>query len=282
MVHVRTAQIRQADGTVWELSDRPAPAAVERLVEDVAGWHGGAGVRAESTPRLQHGDFPGRGWRESRAMTIHGVSVCADSDERDAEERRLSGILWDGRYGELTCDDGDAVLSTQVRLDGEPQIVKVGATGLRFQVPVRAASPFLYAPVQVSTVDAVGAGIGLRFPLFTPGYLDFGVARGGDVAVVNRGNADAYPTVVVTGDFPGGFRLVANGATVEWPWPTSLAAPVEIRSSGSVWIGAANVTAQASIREWWSLPPGGTVTPVLSPLQGGTGWAEVHHRDTYI
>ena len=282
MVHVRSARLVEPGGTVWELSDRPVAGEVERVVEDVAGWYGGSGVRAEVTARVGHGDFPSRGWRESRVMTLHGASICRDSDARDAEERRLSGILWDGQYGELTCDDGDAVLSTGVRLDGEPQIVKTGTTALRYQVPLRAETPFLYGPERTVFVHPVGTSVGLRFPLFVPGCLDFGDAIDTDAPVTNQGNAVAHPVVLVSGDFPGGFRLTVDGRTVEWPWPTVLAAPVEIRSSGSVWIGDANVTAQASVREWWSIPPGGTVSPVLSALQGGSGWAEVHHRDTYI
>ena len=283
MVHVRTARLVEPGGVVWELSDRPAPGDVERVVENVAGWYGGSGVRADVTARIGHGDFPSRGWRESRVLTLHGVSICRDSDARDSEERRLSGILWDGQYGELTCDDGDAVLSTGVRLDGEPQIVKVGTTALRYQVPLRTETPFLYGPERTVFLHPVGLGRGLEYPLFSKnGVLTYGTALAERDSITNEGNATAYDSYLVVGDFPGGWRLTVGRKVIEWPWPTVLTAPVLVEMTGRIWIGDSNVTDRASVRQWASLAPGTTVTPSLTPLQGGTGWAEVRHRDTYI
>ena len=282
MVHVRNARLVEPGGVVWELSDRPVPGDVERVVENVAGWYGGSGVRADVTARIGHGDFPSRGWRESRVLTLHGASICRDSDARDAEERRLSGILWDGQYGELTCDDGDAVLSTGVRLDGEPQIVKVGTTALRYQVPLRADSPWLYGPEQKVFLHPIGSGVGLEYPPYLGGVLAYGSAVESQDPISNPGNATAWPHFLVTGDFPSGFRLSAGGRVVSWPNPVFPQSPVLVDMSGSIWVGSENQTYRAGATEWFSIPAGGTIHPVFEPIQFGSGWAEARIWPTFM
>lgn len=283
MVHVRSATFTEANGTAWSLSGRPPKGPAEWIVTDVAGWSGGSGVRGEVTARIGHGDVVGRGERENRVLTLHGTVACQNSDIRDDMERALSGIAGDGDWGDLTCDDGHAILSTRARIDGAPSISKVGTTALRFLLPLRADSPWLYGPERVTFLQPVGTGVGLVYPLYAPdGVLDYGAGIVASDAVHNDGNATAWPTVLVVGDFPGGWRLIGDSKTVEWPWPTTHASPVEVRMDGSIWIGTSNVTDQATIRQWMSIAPGGSLTPSLAPLQGGTGWAEVHHRDTYI
>lgn len=288
MVHVRTAVLADREGApVLDLSDGRRGGESDWIVEDVAGWYGGAGVRGEKVDRLQHGSHVARAWRDSRAMTIHGLVSCRDSDVRDREERRLSGVLWDGLFGELKCDDGDAVLASNVRLDAAPQIVKVGTTALRFQVPLIADDPFLYAPEQVTFLHPVGTGIGLEYPLFHRDLgkgpvLTFGTGIAANDPIRNAGNAEAWPVFLVVGDFPGGFEITVNGKTITWPWPTTKARPVEVRMDGSIFEAGSNMTHRASRREWVNIPPGGVIAPEFRGLQGGEGWCEVHHRDTFI
>ena len=169
MVHVRNAVLTQANGFRWSLSDKPSASDSEWYVEDVAGWYGGSGVRGDVTARLGHGDFVERGYREGRVLTLHGTVVCASSDIRDWQERNISGMAGDGDWCELTCDDGNAELSTRVRLDGAPQIVKLGTQALRFQVPLRTEMPFLYSAWRESSLQPVGAGVGFEFAPFSNG-----------------------------------------------------------------------------------------------------------------
>lgn len=288
MVHVRTARLTQADGSFWTLDDgRSGESRADWIVEDVAGWYGGAGVRAETVARLQHGDFPARAWREGRSMTLHGVVLCVDSDERDWQERNISGMAWDGRYGELECDDGNAVLSTSVRLDGAPQVVKIGITGLRFQLPLKAASPFLFGEWRDSIVRPVGAGVGLEYSLFHRDLgkgpvLTFGTAIDTTEPIWNDGNAVSYPRFKVTADAPGGFAITLNGKRVAFPWPVFSDAPVVVDMSGSVTVSGVDQSHLLSDRGWGGVEPGEIAYPSFDLLRGGTGWATVQHRDTYI
>lgn len=286
MVHVRTARLTQADGSFWTLNDGRGKGSESRadwIVEDVAGWYGGAGVRAETVARLQHGDFPARAWREGRSMTLHGAVVCADSDERDRQERAISGMAWDGQYGALECDDGNAVLSTSVRLDAAPQVVKIGVTALKFQIPLKAASPFLFGEWRESILRPVGAGVGLEYPLFRRGgVLTFGTAIDTTEPVWNDGNAVSYPRFVVTADAPGGFAITLNGKRVAFPWPVFSDAPVVVDMAGSVTVSGVDQSHLVSDRGWVGVEPGGVAYPSFDLLRGGTGWATVQHRDTYI
>lgn len=284
MVHVRTARLTQADGSFWTLNDgRSGESRADWIVEDVAGWYGGAGVRAETVARLQHGDFPARGWREARSMTLHGAVVCTDSDERDRQERAISGMAWDGRYGELKCDDGNAVLLTSVRLDGAPQVVKIGTTALRFQIPLKAASPFLFGEWRESILRPVGAGVGLEYPLFhRGGVLTFGTAIDTTEPIWNDGNATSYPRFVITADAPGGFAITLGGRRVAFPWPVFSDSPVVVDMSGSVTVSGVDQSHLLSDRGWGGVEPGGVAFPSFDLLRGGTGWATVQHRDTYI
>lgn len=105
-----------------------------------------------------------------------------------------------------------------------------------------------------------------------------------DELVQNLGNATAYPSLLVVGDFPGGIGISAGRGTLEFPWPITRQAPLQIDSSGSAWIGAANVTARLSKRDFtaFQLRPGARIAPAMYALQGGSGYCEMHVRDAYI
>lgn len=287
MVHVRNAILTQADGGRWVLSGRPSPADSEWFVEDVAGWYGGSGVRGEITARAGHGDFVARGHREGRVLTLHGAVACATSDIRDWQERNISGMAWDGDWADLTCDDGNAVLSTQVRLDGAPQVVKVGTRKLRFQIPLRTASPFLLGEVRTSTLQPVGAGVGMDFSPFSRDLgagpvITFGSAIQSSEWVWNDGNAEAWPVFTVVADSPGGFVVALGDHRVTYPWPTFADIPVTVDMAGAVTVGGVDQSHLLGERDWASIGPQSIEAPSFAFLRGGTGWATVQHRDSYM
>lgn len=280
-MRARTAVLTHG-GRSWNFDARSPAAPGEWVLEGVSGWYGGVGVRGTSTDRLGHGTFEQRAFRGDRALTLQATYVAEEPDEREAIERDISGVLWDGTYGSLDVST-EIALSADVRLDGEIGVVETGVLAITVQIPLVASDPFLYGKEQTVFLSPVGAGRGLEYPLFSKGgVLTYGTAIAERDSITNGGNATAYDDYLVVGDFPGGWRLTVNRKVIEWPWPTVLAAPVLVKMSGQIWIGDANVTDRASVRQWAPLAPGATVTPTLTPLQGGTGWAEAHHRDTYI
>lgn len=287
MVHVRSAVLTQGDGSSWSLSDRPASSGSEWYVEDVAGWYGGSGVRGDVTARLGHGDFVERGYREGRVLTLHGTVACESSDVRDWQERNLSGMAGDGDWCDLTCDDGNAKLSARVRLDGAPQIVKVGTTALRFQLPLRSDSPFLVGPWRESTLQPIGAGVGFEFPPFSRDLgkgpvITFGTAVDTTEYVWNDGNSNSWPRFTVTADSPGGFAVSLGDKRVTYPWPTWADIPVTVDMTGSVTVGGVDQSHLLGERGWAAIPAHSIDVPSFEFLQGGTGFCTVKHRDTYI
>lgn len=451
MVAVRTARLEQADGARWSLTTRPDASGTSWIVDDVAGWYGGSGVRGEVVAGLGHGDFVERGYREGRVLTLHGTVICESSDERDWQERNLSGMAWSGEWATLTCDDGNAELSARVRLDGAPQIVKMGTRALQFQLPLRADTPFIHGAWRESTLEPIGTGVGVDYPLFnhypdarvnlvanhsfedgldgwtgfradiarvpsgdgyvvrvtstsdtaTSSLLETGngtgghpvtpgdtltvsydvledsdisidslayfydadgefmwntasadtAVKGGEVTrpvvafavpegaaflrlllaravrpaggfadvdrvsveagpeatsggyfgaiqgepiftfgtavdtteyVWNDGNAEAWPEFMVYADAPGGFAVSLGDRRVTFPWPTFPDMPVTVDMSGSISVSGVDQSHMVGERGWAMVAPGSIESPSLAFLQGGTGWATVRHRDSYI
>lgn len=288
MVHVRTAQIVQSDGATLSLTTKPSREAESRwFVEDVAGWYGGSGVRGDTTQRLGHGTFVSRGYREGRSLTVHGWVECADADIRDWQERNLSGVMWDGGWGTITCDDGNATLSTRVRLDGAPQIVKIGLTTLQFQIPLVSESPFLYGEEQSLTVYPPSFGAGFEIPPFARDLgkgpiITFGTEVQETAYIWNDGNADSAPVFTVIADTPAGFSVGLRGERVTYPWPTFKNAPITVDMAGAITVGGQDQTHKVGERGWTSVAPQSIETPQFRFLSGGSGWATVTFRDTYI
>ena len=287
----RNAILTQADGSSWALStERFTEAPTRWLLIDIVGWYGGSGVRSTVTDRYRHGDFPSRGWREGRTISLRGAAISKTSMTRDDVERELSGILWDGQEGTLAVQEADdRVLWTTVRLDGAPSIEKLDERAIEFSIPLRSAEPFVYGPWREGTLTLPGAGVGLEYPLFSKTLseskgpvLTFGAAIDTEVTMWNNGNATSYPQIEVVGDLPGGFAVTIGSRRVTYPWPTFPDMPVLVDMSGSLSVSGQDQSHRLVERNWTGIEQGGVETPRLDPLQGGTGWAVVRHRDTYI
>lgn len=265
------------------------------------GWFGGVGVSGATAQRtFGHGLFREAVKRTGRVLTLKGHFMFDSDADRLVADRFLSGLLWDGDYGELRVTTGDLTLSSFVRLDGEIKhsYQTRNTRELNIQVPLLASDPFLYGVPQVYQVYPAGSGVGLRFPLFsqsgkpgglevtevTPG-LSFGAANPNTQGVVqNRGNADSYPRIRIVGDFPSGFVLKnSRGRTIEYPAPVWQQSPVEVDCwEGAVYQGGVNQTYRCTNRQWFTIPAHGVDSFRVSSIAPGDGRAEITHRDTYI
>lgn len=256
----------------------------DALLVALHGWAGGVGVRQESIDRLGHGSFPTPSFRTGRTITLRMVFERDTREDLFQLERDCSGLFHDGGYGELTVVADAQELSCDVCLDGDVKpVVHLDGGYIEVEIPLKSADPFLYAPEQVSFLHPLGTGIGLEYPLFhRGGVLTFGTGVAADDPIRNEGNAEAWPVFLVVGDFPGGFEITVNGRVITWPWPTTKSRPVEVRMDGAIFEAGSNMTHRASRRDWVSIPPGGVIAPEFRALQGGEGWCEVHHRNTYI
>lgn len=260
----------------------------EFWLKDLKGWYGGVGVHADDTQRtLGHGLFAASALRTGRALTLTGFMLFSTDEDRLLADRFLSGLLWDGDFGELEVTTGDLTLSTRVRLDGEINHEYHGTHGVDIQVPLLAPDPFLVGEEQTVQIYPGGSGVGLQFPLTTgdSAVVGFGAANPNTRAVItNRGNAESHPLIVVAGDWPSGFVLHTDtGETIEYPVPVWSQAPVTVDNGrGAIMQSGMDQSARATRRQWVGIPPGGTRSWVVKALQPGDGYATIIHRDTYI
>ena len=280
---VTDAVLEWADGRVRFESAPDASAWARFIVVDVAGWYGGVGVRRETVDRLGHGVISGRAWRTGRALTLKGHVEVDDPADRDRVMRDLSGVLWDGLEGDLSATVDGLRLTCRVRIDGEPGIVPTGLQSVTVQVPLHADDPWLYGPARSTIVRPVDDGVGFLFEPFTEqGVVTFGAAVGTDAVVWNGGNAESYPVATVHADAPGGFLIATGDRVIEYPRATWIDVPVVVDQAGEVLVGGIDQSEHLSTREWAAIPPGGSEVVRFELLQGGSGWCDVAHRDTYI
>lgn len=264
-------------------------------VENLEGWYGGVGA---TTPVIslagQHGAYLSPTLRGTRSLTLTLTWVSSVDPSNLAYtrfSRFASGLAWDKGPYRMTVTEGDAVLWTDVHLDGEIQHHPINASSesaFRVMIPLKADS-FLYGPDRTTFLTPEGTGVGLEYDLFTntegeDPILTYGEYIDIDEYVVNLGNATAYPSFLVVGDFPGGVGISAGRGTLEYPWPLTREAPLQIDASGSAWIGATNVTSRLSQRDFseFQLRPGSGIAPAMYAIQGGSGYCEMHAWDTYI
>ena len=259
---------------------------VHHVLQDVVGWYGGVGVTGDNTQRtLGHGLFPAPSRRTGRALTVKGVLLFEDEDERAVVERKLSALFWDGELGTVTVDDGHLTLSTRAKLDGDVDVERWGTANLKVSVPLLCPDPFLYAQGATTQVSPPGYGEGARLsagPFEQDVFRFYGGPPPGGV-LTNGGNAEAWPRLVVRGSWPSGFRISCGRKSIVYPHPVYEQAPLTVDTrTGSVSVRGADQTHLLSRREWVSVPPHGAVTVRIDPYAPSEGWMDVYTRDTYI
>lgn len=286
-----TVRIDTPEGVTFSASyDHDGQLAGGWLLTGFSGWAGGVGVRAEEVPRLRHGSFPAETSRGTRTIT---VDILVEEDSREAlwrTERALSGIFSDGGYGSITVTaDGDETM-TSVRLDGEVKLlVNLDAGHLTVQVPLFAPDPFIYGPWRETSLQPVGSGVGLEYPVLSEDLgkgpiVTFGTELTHSEPIWNDGNAISYPQFTVTADAPGGFAvsIAGTGRRVTYPWPTFADMPVVVDMAGAVLVSGSDQSHLVGERGWAEVAPGSMGVPRFELLSGGTGFAVVRHRDTSL
>lgn len=248
----------------------------------LAGWYGGVSITSESTGRLGFGEFLATGRGSARVLTL-GVSFYSkDETARRHYRRAWSGAFHDGMPAQLTVDWDGLELSCDVVQDGEALVTDLNPYGVSVQVPLRAADPHLYSAWRESSLQPVGAGVGFEFAPFSHGgVVSFGSAVDTGEWVWNDGNASSAPQFTVWADSPG-FAVSVGDKRVTYPWPTFQDVPVTVDMAGSVTVGGVDQSHLLGERAWGVVAPGSLESVRFEFLNGGSGWASVRHRDTYL
>src|SRR5699024_4914317 len=141
-------------------------------VENLEGWYGGVGA---TTPVIslagQHGAYLSPTLRGTRSLTLTLTWVSSVDHSNLAYtrfSRFASGLAWDRGPYRMTVTEVDAVLWTDVHLDGEIQHHPINASSesaFRVMIPLKADS-FLYGPDRTTFLTPEGTGVGLAYDLF--------------------------------------------------------------------------------------------------------------------
>lgn len=131
---------------------------------------------------------------------------------------------------------------------------------LRFQIALEAIDPFKY-------------GI----------WKKFSASVGSDVAVFHRGNAPAFPRVVVSGSMPGGYTLSHAGSSVVVTEPLVSGSPhtIDYRKR-RLYKGGTPVRGGLSTASYALVAGGQRDTFSIAPRTTGTATATMTLYDTYI
>lgn len=153
--------------------------------DGLRGWFDGVSVRRDSTPRPSaHGEFPSRGYRGGRLVTLEGRVYSSSPQEQEHLFSRLTGLLGDGQTGRLVVDNAGDSKWADVQLDDAPEITQETYGELaRYRLQLWAVDPLRYGETR-----SFGAG----------------------AAAHHYGNAPSFPTLEVTGVYPSGYTITAG------------------------------------------------------------------------
>lgn len=250
-------------------------------VETVHGWMGEPGKpRVDGrAARLAGGSIPlSRVGLDGRTITISGWAEPDPGTGVDEWALLLPGRIWpaDTRQHRLVLrSEGHGVdVWARVELDGQITATPSHASGLvDWSIPLHAVSPVLQGSRSAQAQEsATPLGVGLVWPLFKHGVIDWGeAALPAPQPLANRGSLEAWPVVTVSGNALSGVRI-GDGAG-RWAYYRGAcldAAPVTLDfATGRASVRGQTVTVPVTGR-LWSVPARGTVTPVVVPLQSGT------------
>ena len=251
---------------------------VRWLFEEIKGWFDGPPVKGGKTDRpYSHGSFAERVFRDGRTVTVTGAVHAPTRALASAAQMTLTGLLAGGDLDGFTVDDEDqGVLSAQVQVDAQPLVDWYQDLDIDFQLTFYAPDPLRYGtPVPVTTGFPVLAG-GLEFDLFTDGstdtgFLEFGASSAtGRLLVANPGNEDAWPQFEITGPLDTGIEVVkvGTGERLRFEGGVSAGSALVLDSATGLVVidGYADRSGLLTIRDWSSVPPGGSAEFEFVPL----------------
>lgn len=125
-------------------------------------------------------------------------------------------------------------------------------------------------------------GAALRWPL---NWGDPGV-DGNSGFIVNDGNAVGGPVITVHGNYPQGVTLAdSSGRNLVYDGPILSGAPLILDcrpGRRTALVDGVNRARFLSVREWFTVPAGGSLGLSFLPHTTGSGWADVSMRSVWL
>ena len=246
------------------------------------GWTDTAPIEMETEKRLGHGSFSTNGSWSGRAINLRGNVWSSGREQQEQQRDLLAGLAPRGLSFPVSRSKGGRVLHGDFQLSDVTVFDPVTPEFANWELFLYSEDPYLYSEWRESSLYPIGAGVGFDFPAFSRGGVaTFGTAVSTGERIWNDGNADSTPIFTVTAD-SAGFAVGVGSKRVTYPWPTYMDVPVTVDMAGAVTVGGVDQSHLLGERGWGSVPPRSTEAVHFSFLNGGTGWANVRHRDTNI
>lgn len=255
-------------------------------LSDLKNWHDGTTTLRESEQRenglgLYRDDDPEEAGRYP--IVYGGLRSLQSGSEWTLREQVMA--LKNLEQFDLVVTDPTGVWRAEVVLSGK-LVFEIHDDGWAdFEIPLEAADPRKYGPVQISSTGVPVAGIGIADPLLDPIQEEGGgnLAR---VTVHNGGDAPMEPTVRIRGGVTEGFELlcIESARVIRCTRPIPDGSVVRVdNAEGVVWIDEQSPLPSTYLptAEWFQVGPGETCTIQWTPLGATTGtpvmeveWAE--------
>lgn len=254
------------------------------------GWYDAAPSRRSVRERPQADGAFGvdRFFRGARVVTVEGSFIGATLEDAYRARDTLAALQADGRSSVFTVEDPLGVRSASVELVQAP----TADDGLfqpffQWSFDVVAPDPRKYGPEAVVSTGLPTAGTGITYPITYP--ISYGTPGDpGRVAVVNDGTQETFSTFEVSGGLEAGFEVkdIRTGRRLRFERVVPLGSTVVLNArTGRAYLDSPenDVSGYLTVREWWSVPAGGSQDIQFSTWSGvsGTPTLTVRTRPAY-
>jgi phage-related protein len=247
------------------------------------GWTDGVDGRRETKPRpVSDGDFADKATNAARLVSISGAAVAKSVLELKKMRDEFIGLLADGEYHWMSVEDAIGIRAASVGLETKPSWIQQSDTAATWRLNLYMPNPFIYGPEKNIQINELAYKGGMRFPLMYPISYNRPALQYSE-SIYNNGNVGSWPTFKVTGEFPLGFVIAYEGKKLQYNGAVTMHSPVTIDSAqGSAEQNGVNRNELLSSRDWFSIPPNGSIKPSFVSIENGPGWCDIIYRDTWI
>lgn len=256
------------------------------LLDETAlvGWNDGVDIKRNFTPRqMRSGDFQEIGHHAARYISLTGVAVATSIPELKRMRDDFTSAVPPKSYQPISVQDSVGTRTSTVTLGGKTSWVQKTDTTAIYKLDLYAPDPYLYGAINKITLPGGNVSGGLSTPLDYP--MDFGRPTTLQAQFIqNNGNQEAWPTIVVTGDYFSGFSVTDNqGNYITYTGPVSMTSPVTIdTAAGYATQNGSDRSTFLSRRDWFSIPSDTSLQPTFIPVDQVNGWCDIIYQDTWI
>jgi hypothetical protein len=224
-------------------------------------WDDNTDSKAELEERSQgHGAF-GQGTidRTARVMAMTAFVVADDFRQAQRIRQELAAVFARDRILMRVTDDFSSSWRWVTIL--RSTLPKVSTAAFSYSIDILAVDPFRYEDADPVTTGLPTAGTGHLWPMVWP--FNWGTpGASGRLTLSNVGTALAWPSFEVLGGIQNGFELeeVGTGRIIRYDQTLLIGSKAAIEPRiGTVMVDGVSRSTFLTRRDWFSVPPGGTV-----------------------